>query len=192
MLATALLAVLLAAAPQPPAPPAPAPARAASGPATPTPELRARVRSLLGAIHRPVPAESFRELGPAAAIVLDEIASSGAEVPFVRARAVDALSRLGGEAATATTLRIARAPGEAWDVRASAVRGLGRLLPEDRLVGELRPLLERDPEAHVREAAATVLARKAGASGCAAVRAQATRESRPGRVPYATALQRCR
>jgi hypothetical protein len=155
------------------------------------PNVRDEVRSLLGAIHDPVPAETWRELGPDAIPILLELATSPSELPFRRARAVEALSLVGGDDATATTLRLARETGGAWDVRASAVRGLGRLLPRERLVAELKPVLERDPHEDVRDVAATVLARKAGPSGCDAVRAQADKERRPGRAPYAQALARC-
>ncbi|HYG69301.1 MAG TPA: HEAT repeat domain-containing protein, partial [Anaeromyxobacteraceae bacterium] len=143
-------------------------------------------------IDRPVPPSAWRKVGPAAVPVLTELATSPSELPIRRARAVEALSIVGGDAATETTRRIAGAADEAWDVRAAAVRGLGRLLPPDRLVAELRPVLERDPHPNVRDVAATVLARKGGATGCAAVRAQARRDVRPGRAPYARALARCR
>jgi hypothetical protein len=190
MLATTILLTLLAGTPQTDVACSPTDGAEVCAPASP--ELRARVRGMLGAIDRPVPAEAWYRLGPAAVTVLTEIATSTSELPFHRARAVEALSIVGGDGATATALRLARAPTEAWDVRASAVRGLGRLLPQDRLVAELSPLLERDAHANVRDAAAAVLARKAGPRGCEAVRAQALREQRQGRAPFARALARCR
>lgn len=190
MLATTILLTLLGAAPQSDLACNPTDAAEVCAPASP--ELRARVRGMLGAIDRPVPPEEWHRIGPAALPALTEIATSTAELPFYRARAVEALSILGGDGATATALRLASAPSEAWDVRASAVRGLGRLLPPERLVAELTPLLERDPHANVRDAAAAVLTRKAGPRGCDAVRAQATRMGRPDRAPYARALARCR
>jgi hypothetical protein len=192
MLATTILLTLLSAGPEAAAC---TPTDAAEVCAPATPELRARVRGMLGAIDQPVPPDAWRKLGPAAVPVLTEIATSPSELPFQRARAVEALALVGGDEATGTTLRLARETretGEAWDVRASAVRGLGRLLPRERLVAELKPVLERDPHGNVRDAAATVLARKAGPSGCDAVRAQAEKERRPGRAPYAQALARCR
>jgi hypothetical protein len=188
MLATTILLTLLTAGPEAAAC---TPTAGAEVCAPASPELRARVRAMLGAIDQPVPPEAWRQLGPAAVPVLTELATSPSELPFRRARAVEALSLVGGDEATATALRLARETGGAWDVRASAVRGLGRLLSRDRLVAELKPVLERDPHGNVRDAAATVLARKAGPSGCDAVRAQAEKERRPGRAPYAQALARC-
>jgi hypothetical protein len=190
MLATTILLTLLSAGPEAAAACTPTDGAEVCAPASP--ELRARVRGMLGAIDQPVPPDAWRKLGAAAVPVLTEIATSTSELPFRRARAVEALSLVGGDDATATTLRLAHETGEAWDVRASAVRGLGRLLAQDRLVSELKPVLERDPHGNVRDAAAAVLARKAGPSGCDAVRAQAQKENRPGRAPYAQALARCR
>lgn len=161
-------------------------ALAALAPA-PAPSVADQVRSLLGNIDRPIPAEAWRALGPEAEPVLAAAAASGAELPTRRARALEGLAALGGARAEALHLRLAADAAAPRIVRAGAVRGLGALLAPARLAGAVTPLLaDRDPR--LRRAAAEVLAGRAPAQGCAAVRAQAARE--PGRA-LARAVQAC-
>lgn len=201
LLETAIALLLQAAATAPasaPAAPAAAaaraapPAAAAPGPSDGDPAaLREKVRGLLGAIDRPVGAATWRALGPGAIPILQEIAESRDRLPAMRARALDALGLMGGPEAEATALRVAQGPAHPWDVRAAAVRGLGRLLPQDRLVAALRPMLAIEGPSAVREAAAEVLAVRGGASGCAAVRGEASRSPRADGA-LRRALVRCR
>jgi HEAT repeat protein len=147
------------------------------------------VEAYLGVIDRPVPEEAWRALGPPALPVLEEIARSpGAS--WRRANALLALSILGGARAEAVLLEQARDGSAPWAVRAAAVRGAGHLLPPERALTDLRPVLERDRDPRVRATAAEALARRAGAQGCAAVRAQAAREA-PRRGAYDRALRAC-
>lgn len=151
-------------------------------------DVRDRVRSHLGAIDRPVSAETWRALGPEAEPVLLEAAASDAELPTRRARALEGLAALGGARAEELHLRLARARAEPAVVRSSAVRGLGRLLEPARLAREVRPLLQ-DESPRVRLASAEVLARRAPAEACGDVRAQAARER--GSARWARALGAC-
>jgi HEAT repeat protein len=152
--------------------------------------LRGAVEQYLGTIDRPVSESTWRSLGPDAVPILEEIAASADVLPSRRARALDALGILGGDRAEATLLRFARDGGAPWPLRASAVRGAGRLLAPERTATELQPVLERDGDPRVRAAAAETLAARAGAAGCAAVRSQVARE--PGRrSAYARALRSC-
>jgi HEAT repeat protein len=184
MIATtlALLAVLAAA-------PA-APATGPTGIATPAPDaLRARVEAYLGVLDRPIPEASWRALGPGAVPILEEIARTS-PASWRRANALLALAILGGERAEGVLLAHARDGSAPWSVRAAAARGAGHLLPADRALAGLRPVLERDRDPRVRAVAAEALARRAGPAGCAAVRAQAARE--PGRgALYGRALRAC-
>lgn len=150
--------------------------------------VRDEVRSYLGAIDRPVPAETWRALGPDAEPVLLEVAGSSAELPTRRARALEGLAALGGPRAEALHLRLARERGAPAVVRGGALRGLGRLLAPARLAAEVRPLLaDRSPR--VRQVAGEVLARSAPAEACADVRAQSRREPAPAR--WSRALAAC-
>jgi HEAT repeat protein len=164
-----------------------APAPAAARPATDQ-DVRDQVISHLGAIDRPVSAETWRALGPAAEPVLLEVAGSASQPPTRRARALEGLAALGGARAEELHLRLARARAAPPLVRSGAVRGLGRLLAPARLAAEVRPLLA-DGSGRVRQVAGEVLARRAPGEACVDVRAQAARE--PVRAPWARALSAC-
>lgn len=190
-----LLLALLALVAGPGAPARGAPAPASSAPATPPAPApgdaaarEAAIRSYLGVIDEPVPADTWRALGPEAVPVLARIAGDAAELPSRRAVALEGLAALGGpgaEAAHLAALRDARAPRL---VRLGAIRGLGRLLPPDRLAGALLPALD-ERDAGLRATAARVLAEGAPDLSCGAIRARA---ARPGeRARLARALATC-
>jgi hypothetical protein len=152
-------------------------------------EVAARVDAYLGALDTPIPAERWRALGSRAVSPLEQVARSG-DFPSRRAKAVAALSVLGGERARETVLDLARSEREPFAVRASALRGAARVLAARELPGALRPILERASEPSVRAVAADVLSRHAPGSACAAIRAQAAREA-DGRASFERALGRC-
>jgi HEAT repeat protein len=190
MIATALLAALLAAptaTPRSGAPPAPA---AEAPPASlPDEEVAARVDAYLGAIDRPVPAAAWRSLGPPAVPHLEATLRSD-DLPTRRAAAVAGLAAIGGDRARAAVLETARAEDEKFVVRSTALRATRRLTDDAGLVDTVGPVLREARSAHVRAVAAEVLA-GAGDAGCGAVRAQATREGSAARGRYAKALSRC-
>ncbi|BDG03219.1 hypothetical protein [Anaeromyxobacter oryzae] len=168
----------------------------AAGPATTpsppalSPDTReAAIQSYLGAIDRPVTDEAWRSLGPDAIPTLARVAEDPGEFPTRRALALQGLAALGGDRAEAVHLAQLHAPGAPRIVRHGAIRGLGRLLPADRLAREVKPLLaDGDPGA--RATAAEVLA--AGAPGaCDAIRAQAGKEGGATRARFGKALERC-
>ncbi|ABS28450.1 HEAT repeat domain-containing protein [Anaeromyxobacter sp. Fw109-5] len=154
------------------------------------PAVRAKTLALLGAMDRPVRPETWRALGPGAEPVLAEVAASDG-LPSRRALALEGLAALGGARAEALHRSVARDEHEPRAVRRAAVRGLGRLVPAERLDATLRPLLERDPDRAVRAGAAEVLSRRSPAASCAAIRAQARREGSSGRSLFSRALAAC-
>jgi hypothetical protein len=166
----------------------------AAGPAPvqttpPSPEVRDRVRALLGAIHEPVPPETFRALGPGVDEALAEFALEAAGPPTRRARALETLAALNAPAAEAVHREVAASATAPRSVRRTAVRGLGRLAGPQRAEQELTPYLERDRDPLVRAAAAEALAANApGPSACGRIRAQA-QASTGSR--YARALDLC-
>jgi HEAT repeat protein len=146
------------------------------------------IRSYLGVIDRPVPADAWRALGPEAIPTLEVVARDPAALPSRRAVALEGLAALGGRRAEAAHLEAARGPAPRL-VRQSAVRGLGKLLAPERLAVEVEPLLG-DPDEGVRGLAAEVLAERAPALSCGKVRARAAAEGASvSRV--ARAAERC-
>jgi hypothetical protein len=191
MIATALLAALLAA-PSPPRTGAPPASPAAEAPAASLSdeEVAARVDGYLGAIDRRVPGAAWRALGPAAVPHL-EAALRSDDLPTRRAAAVAGLAAIGGDRARALVLETARAEEEKFVVRSTALRGARQLAGGAELVEAVGPVLREARSAHVRAVAAEVLAAGAGEAGCGAVRAQAAREGPTARGRYAKALSRC-
>ncbi|HTN52812.1 MAG TPA: HEAT repeat domain-containing protein [Anaeromyxobacter sp.] len=159
----------------------------AAAPAEPGTEDQ--VRGLLSAIDRPVPPEAWRAVGPAAEPVLAAIAGAPDELPSRRARALEGLSALGGARAESLHRSLAADARAPRLVRRTAVRGLGQILPPARLLPAAGPLL-RDPDPAVRAAAAEVLAARAPAEACGAIRTQAAGEG-DGELRYRRALRSC-
>ncbi|GEJ59349.1 hypothetical protein [Anaeromyxobacter diazotrophicus] len=175
--------------PLPPSPAAQAPA--ATSPALSDEEVAQRVDGYLSSIDTPVTAAEWRALGPAAVGRLAAVATDAGALPTRRAKALGALSVLGGARARQVVLETAQSEQAPFAVRASALRGAGRLLGPKTLAKKLAPVLQQAREAPVRATAAEVLAGHAGAAGCAAVRAQAAREPGEARGHFARALERC-
>jgi HEAT repeat protein len=153
-------------------------------------EREAAIRGYLGAIDRPVTDEAWRALGPEAIPTLARVARDPTQLPTRRALALEGLAAIGGEQAEAAHLAVLRGPRAPRLVRLGAIRGAGRLLPADRLLREVSPLLS-DGDAGARATAAEALAAGAPARACAAIRAQAAREGGPTKARFAKALERC-
>ena len=149
------------------------------------------MRSLLRTIDTPVSAADWRALGSRAVAALESTAAAEAELPTRRARAVGGLTAIGGARARQAVTALAVKEGAPFAVRAAALRGAGRLLGPKALEGQLRPVLEGAGRSAVRATAAEVLAARAPAATCAAVRAQAAREGVRGRSYFQQALTRC-
>lgn len=154
-------------------------------------ELASQVHTYLGSIDTPISAARWRALGPRAVAPLAKVVEDRGSMPSQRAKAVEALSVLGGSRARQVVLGVARSDDEPFGVRASALRSAGRMLGARQLVRELRPVMEKAPDAPTRATAAEVLARHAPRSACQAVRAQAGREKRDVRLQYGRAMERC-
>lgn len=155
------------------------------------PEIASRVETYLSAVDTRVTNEDWQALGPRAVAPLETALGDPAALPSRRARAVGALAAIGGSRAQQLVLDTARSERQPFAVRAAALEGSGRLLRGKALTNALRGVLQKAGEAPVRGVAADVLAQRAGASGCAAVRAQAAREPRAERGHFARALETC-
>jgi hypothetical protein len=165
-------------------------APSAAAPAMSDAEVASHVEAYLGAIDTRIPAARWKALGPRAVGHLVAVVQ-GDRFPSERARALDALSVLGGAQAKEALLTAARSEREPFAVRASALRGAARVVPASELPAALGTVLERAREAPVRAVAAEVLAQHAPASACGAVRAQAAREAVEVRPAFGSALGRC-
>ncbi len=183
-LAAALLAAALAGpgAVRPPRAAAPAPSDA---------EARERALAWLGAIDTPISAAQWRALGPAGAAALEEVARSREALPTRRALALEGLCTIGGPSAETTAVELARSEAEPFAVRSAAVRGVGRFLPQGRLLAVLRPLLEGADRAQLRGAVAETLARRLPRRACPLVRAEAGRAREADRPHFGRALSLC-
>ena len=162
---------------------------AAAAPELSDAEVTARVEAYLDAIDTPVSAEAWGALGSRAVAPLQAVATSGT-FPSRRAKAVAALSIIGGERARDTVLSLAKSDAEPFAVRASALRSAARVLTSRELSSALTPVLEGAPQRPVRAVAAQVLARHAPQAACTAIRSQAAREG-DRRAAFAGALERC-
>jgi HEAT repeat protein len=168
------------------------PAPASSAPAASAPsDVRARVESYLGSIDTPVRPEEWRALGPEGARVLEEIAQDPKKLPTRRARAVTALGIVGSPRAAKLIVGLAQKESEKAVVRMSAVRAAGQLLDAGALVAAVKPVLEGARDAHVRAAAAAVLAQRNPKAGCPSVRTQSAREKQDAKPAFARALAAC-
>ncbi len=172
--ATALLAVLLQAAP-----------------AMTDAEVRGRVEALLGAIDRPIRAEQWKALGPAAIPVLVEVAAGGDQMPSRRSKALGALAAVDPGQAEPLARALADADGAPLTVRETAVRVLGRMLPPAGLRAALAPVLRAAPDAALRAVAAETLARHAPGMACPEVMDQASLEPALDRVAFERAAALC-
>jgi HEAT repeat protein len=191
-LTSATLALALAMGPGRNAPPPATPEAAPSAAGTATDaEIQQRIDAYLGSFDTPISAERWKALGPRAIPLLAAAARDPERFPSRRAKAIAALGAVGGPEARDAVLAAARAPDEPFAVRATALHAAGSLLSSKALVRELKPVMEREREPALRGVAADVLARHAGATGCTAVRVQATKEAPEVRGHFMQALQRC-
>jgi HEAT repeat protein len=169
-----------------------APAAAASdAPSLSDQEVEERAHSYLGSLDTPVSAAQWKQLGSRAVPLLESVVRDPEVLPSRRARAVDALSMIGGARARQVVVETARSEDAPFGVRSAAVRAAPRVLSSRELSTELRPVLEHARRSPVRATAAEVLARHGGAAGCSAVRAQVEREHRDVRAQFTRAVDRC-
>ncbi len=154
-------------------------------------EVNGRVDAYLRSIDTPIGAERWRALGPAAVAPLEAIANDADAFPSRRAKAVAALSAIGGARAQKVILGRLRAEGDEYAVRASAARAAGHFLSASAAAKELRPILQRASDPRLRATAAEVLARKAPRSACGDIRTQVAREKESAKASYGKALESC-
>jgi len=152
-------------------------------------DVREQVETFLSTIDTPVTAQQWQALGPQAAPVLMEIASSQ-QLSLRRARAVEALGMRKDAAAADLVARLAAGVTEPKAVRLAAVRATPKLFPDAAAQSRLAPLLqEKDP--HVRAAAAGALASH-GTGGCKLVSQRLQRETGEERALMERASTACR
>jgi len=163
---------------------------AAAGTPSPDEALRQRIDAYLGSIDTPIPASRWRALGPGAVPILAAVARDAAELPTWRARALAALSLIGGDEAIEAAKGVALAEGPLL-VRVEAVDSLARLVPKAELGAALGPVMARADHPGVRAAAAQALALRGTPADCPAVEAQAAAEPAPERPRYRRALEAC-
>src|SRR5215472_4974726 len=142
--------------------------------------VRGKIEALLGGYEHAASPDEWRSLGSAAPAILADIAGNQNALPTRRARSLEGLASFGG---SDTTLfdRLAKSEQEPLLVRMSAVRGLGRLLPESPRLAALRPLL-KSANPQLRGVVAEVLAQSP--TGCEEVRAQASLETEAWRSRF--------
>jgi len=154
-------------------------------------EVRAHAEALLGAIDRPVPAATWRALGPAAIPVLAAIASSESRMPSTRSAALAALAAADPLRAEPLARSIVDDEGAPSPVREAAVRVLGRVLAPAALRSALAPVLRAAGRAGVRSVAAETLARHAGADACPDVMDQISLEPEAFRPAFHRSAALC-
>lgn len=154
-------------------------------------ERAQRIEVALGMIHGGPTPGFWRALGPAAVPELERLARDPGAMPSRRARAIEGLSHLGGDRAAAVLRDLAAAEGLPFSVRAAAMEGAGRLLPAAEVQRALAPVLRGARRAVDRAVAAEVLAERAPATGCPALRARLPREAERDRGTFERALSRC-
>lgn len=149
-------------------------------------EVREKAQAYLGAIHG-VKAAQWKELGPGAAEVLEPIVTDLAALPSKRALALDGLAAAAPDRAAALAVKLARDEKQPLIVRVAAVHAAGKVLPKERALAELKPVLQ-GRHAGLRGEAAEVLSRH---GACSEVREQAAREKRDRSSAWERALSRC-
>jgi HEAT repeat protein len=154
-------------------------------------EVREHAEALLGAIDRPIAAEAWRALGPAAVPVLEEVATSGGQMPTTRSAALGALAAVDPVRAEPLARALLDDDSAPPVVRETAVRALGRVLEPSRLRAALAPVLRAARSPGLRTAAAETLARQAGADACAEVMDQISMEPAAGRPAFHRAAALC-
>jgi len=154
-------------------------------------EVRARVEALLGTIDRPVPADTWKALGPAAATVLAEVAASDVQAPSRRSMALGALAAVDPGQAEPLARALVDSDGAPLTVRETAVRVLGRTLSPPRLHSALAPVLRAARDAALRAVAAETLAQHAPGAACTEVMDQVSLEPAGNRMAFERAVARC-
>jgi hypothetical protein len=153
-------------------------------------EVRSQVQAYVSAIDTPIPPAAWRALGPRAGPMLRQLISDPETFPTRRAKAINGLTAVDGEAAESLFRQLAGAASEPLVVRLAALRGMGQVTEAQALATELGPFLSGANDSRVRAYAGEVLIRKSGRSECASVRAQAGSElpERQGHFERALAL----
>jgi hypothetical protein len=155
-------------------------------------EVREHALSYLGAIDAPVGEARWRALGPRGEAALREVLASPDELPSRRAKAASGLAAIGLPTAPAVLESLAKDEQEPFVVRHAALHGLGRIVPARSLAAKLQPVLQAAADSRVRAVAGEVLARRAPAQACGAVRKQVAREGAGTRGQFERAVGTCK
>jgi hypothetical protein len=185
-----LLAALLAAPRANKAPPPPEAQASQTAPALSDQEIQQRLRAYLGSIDTPVPAARWRELGPRAGAMLQQIALDPNQMPSRRAKAVSGLSLAAPDQAGPVLTKLAADESQSVSIRIAAVHGMAAGSTPEAAAQKVSPLLRGASDPGVRAVAAEVVA-ASGSQGCAQVKAQVAREEPVQRPAFRRALARC-
>jgi hypothetical protein len=154
-------------------------------------EVRQHVEGYLGSIDTPITPNQWKQLGPRALPMLEQIAMNQTELPTRRAKAIDGLAAIGDRRAPALFKRIANQDGETMNVRFAAVRGLAQMTPRDQAAAALKPILQGAKDSRVRALAAEQIAIRSRGKSCDLVRDQLQRENDAVRRQYGRAIKQC-
>src|SRR3954447_20577881 len=102
---------------------------------------RRQIDALLGMHDTFVTREQWKPVGPGAEQILETIAADSSAQPSRRARALEGITQLNPAGAAVILHSFAYGQNKPAVVRMAAIHGLGRILPADKLLPELRPLL---------------------------------------------------
>jgi hypothetical protein len=150
---------------------------------------RARVNAYLGS--ESTTAEDWRQLDASAVPFLTKVIGDRDESPSRRVRAMAGLSLLGSRNDIRSLMDLARAEGEAVQIRIVALRYAMSRYAKGEAVGLMKGLLRDSQVLRIRIIAAEQLTRLSRSSGCTAVRAQVEKERPRDQKSFQRALARC-
>lgn len=153
-------------------------------------ELRGQVNAYLSSIDTPITKAQWKALGPEAAPLLQQIATSSESLPLRRARAIDGWSAVAGAAGSDWLVTLAKSEQEQFVVRRSALRASQARMGAGQFLQTFQPLLTENSDPRIQNEAGQALIARAPTQGCAAVRSTIAAQRQPGESLLAL-LKRC-
>jgi len=142
-------------------------------------DVHRQVVTHLSSIDTPISAASWQALGHRAEPILREIIADTGNFPTYRAKAIDALSIVGGPGTAGVFREAAKSESEPLVVRYAAIRALAATVEPKSSRDELAGILSGAGDARVRAAAGEVMVKRDPAGACPLVQSQASREAQP-------------
>lgn len=153
-------------------------------------DLRGQVKAYLNSIDTRITAADWKALGPEAAPILREIATSADTLPLRRARAIEGWSAV-GEGDSSWLVDLARTEQEQFLVRRSALVASKARLSQAQFVEKFQPLLQEGVDVRMRQEAGRALIAVSPTRGCAAVQRNVA-TTRQAEGVLKTLLKKCR